>query len=390
MEITRVVQQFKTDFDLAQKKEKSLEQSLEQLMKNARGNPVAIKLRELETETNANRALYESLLGRFKEAEQQTSYQTAESRVVAPATVPQSPSYPNPGRSLMMALVGGLMLGVGAALFREYVESGFTTFEQIESTLKLPVLSALPDVTDVERTVEGRVLEFPEFVAAKPLSRVGECIRTVRVSTRMSNIDHPPKVVLVTSSVPSEGKSTLALSLAYSAAAGGLKTLIMDCDLRHPSVSHFFGLDQRKGGLTDLLLGTVQPEQAFVRGPIASLAILPAGTSTLHPPDVLGSDKMKQLLAGLREAYDVVYIDAPPLLPVIDASLLVPLVDKIVYVVHWRSTARDVVQRSMQQIEGSRSKIAGVVLNKVHLDTLSTYSSYYGDYAKKYRNYYTQ
>jgi capsular exopolysaccharide synthesis family protein len=223
----------------------------------------------------------------------------------------------------------------------------------------------------------------------RPLSRFGESIRSVRVSTQMSNVDEPPKIVLVTSSVPSEGKTTMMLSLAASAAAAGQNTLLIDCDLRHPSMSKYFSVHERPG-LTDLLWGRVTADEVFLRGPIPMMTILPAGTTTRHPPDILGSDRLRALMQSAKEGYDTVFIDAPPLTPVIDSALLSKLADKIVFVIRWRTTPRDIVVRALQSIGDTRHKIAGVLINHTQLGKLASYAPYYSYYHKKYQAYYSE
>lgn len=387
-EMSRLVQTLKTDYEFSLRKEQSLQSSLDELtLAGNRDDGAVIRLRELEREAQSNRVLFDNLLSRFKEVEQQTTVSGPESRIVAPAFKPTGPSYPNKRGTLMMALIAGLAFGVGAAFLLEYVESGFATIEQVEHVLKVPVLAIVPQLSKREREFEGKVLPIPELVARRPLSQFGESIRSIRVGTQMSNIDEPPRLILVTSAVPSEGKTTIALSMAYSAAAAGQRVLVLDCDLRHPSSSRHFNLHEAPG-LTDLLLGEAPPEKVFAATSLPRLTIIPAGTTTRHPPDILGSERMRLLLDTLRTSYDAVYIDAPPTSPVIDAALLSTLVDKVVLVVQWRKTPRDVVRRSMQAIEQPRHRVAGIVLNNTQLGRMASYGTYYSYYGKQYQKYY--
>jgi exopolysaccharide transport family protein len=389
-EVSRVVSTLKTDFEFAQQKEASLSKSLQELTGGGQGNEQAvIKLRDLERQAQANKALYETMLTRSKEAEQQANLQTAESRIVMPAFEPGDPSYPDKRRMLIMALLGGLGLGFAVAFLLEYIENGFTTIEELEKALQLPVLAILPRLTEKERQIEGRgAVSIAEFVAERPLAQFSESVRSVRVSTLMSNVDSPPRVVLITSSVPSEGKSTLTSCLAYSAAAAGQKTLVIDCDFRHPSFSERFGLSSGPG-LTDLLTGEASAEQVLQAGPVPNLSVIPAGTMARHPPDILRSEKMSALLNGLRPVYDLILIDSPPVTPVIDSTILSKLADKVVMVVQWRSTPRDIVIRAVRGLDEGK-KVAGVVLNNVQPAVLSSYSSAYTYYHKRYHQYYSQ
>ena len=387
-EVGRVVANLKNDYEFALSKERSLETTLKELTgSEGRNDAPIIQLKELEREAEANKTLYETLLARFKEAEQQQSLQAAESRVVSPAVAPGGPSYPDKRRVLMVATVLGLTLGIGLTLLLEHLERGFSTVEQTEAFLQLPVLAAVPRLSVAECKIDQQALSVPEFILKKPLSRFGESIRSARVSAQMSDVDNVPKVLLVTSSVPSEGKTTIALSMAYSAALANQKVLLMDCDLRHPSTTKYFDLGEGPG-LTDFLLDQKAAKHSFFRGPVPGMTLLPAGTTTLHPPDLLGSEKFKQLLAAMRKPYDVIIIDAPPVTPVIDSVLLSQVVDKVVLVVHWRSTPRDVVARTINSIHDGRNKIAGVILNNAELGQMSRYAGYYNYYNKTYDKYY--
>jgi Mrp family chromosome partitioning ATPase len=153
-------------------------------------------------------------------------------------------------------------------------------------------------LTAAERTVNGKIYEPPNYCHIKPLSRYAEALRTLRMGVQMADVDTPAKVVLITSSVPKESKSTIALSLAYSALKAGLRTAIMDCDLRHPSVSKFFGLEASPG-LVDLLTGTSDVRQTILNH--EGLTVIPAGSKSQNPPDLLGSARMKELVEKLRK-----------------------------------------------------------------------------------------
>ncbi len=190
------------------------------------------------------------------------------------------------------------------------LNSGFSAPKEVEAILGRPVLSPVAMLLDSERKIEGKLLDPVEFLLKKPLSRYSEQVRTVRVGVQMSDVDQPPKVVLITSSVPKEGKSTLSACLAFSAAKSGLRVLLIDGDLRHPSTSKYFGLEGRPG-LVDFLTNTAPLESALVAaGPIV---VLPAGASTQNPADLLASGRMRALISNLRTAYDYIIIDSPPM-----------------------------------------------------------------------------
>jgi polysaccharide biosynthesis transport protein len=389
-EIGRVVSSLKTDYELAQKKEETLEQSLHDLTGGKDSNDKAmIRLRELEREAQADKTLYETLLSRFKEAEQQTNLPGAETRVIAPALLPPAPSHPNLRHMLGLSTLIGLSLGCCFAFMLENIENGFATMEDVEETLQLPVLAMIPRLPRRKCMLDGEPVAIPEYVADKPLSRFSELIRSIRVSAQMSNIDKPPQLLLVTSSAPGEGKTTVTQCMVYSAAAAGQKVLAIDCDLRHPTLSKDFGLSDGPG-LSDLLSGQVSANQAFCKGPLPNLTILPAGTIARHPPDLLGSEKLRALLEEMKTHFDLVVLDGPPVAPVVDCVLLSRLVDKIVFVVQWRKTPRNVVQRVVNALNEGAPKIAGVALNDVQLRKGAPYSASYGYYSRPYYRYYEQ
>ena len=212
-------------------------------------------------------------------------------------------------------------------------------------------------------------------------------MRTLRSGIHMSDVDQPPKVIHVTSSRPGEGKTTIAMSLAISAATSGLKVVLVDADLRHPSASRFFKLERKKG-LVDLLIGATTPQDVLIFQKELKLMVIPAGSKTLNPPDVLGSERMRLLVSHLVEKFDYVVIDTPPVGPVIDPAIVARLADKTIFVVQWGSTPRELVTNSVQQLS-THKRVAGVVLNSVVQDRAKKYGGEYY-YGKSYEKYYSE
>jgi capsular exopolysaccharide synthesis family protein len=378
-EVNRIVSNLRNEYDVAQKREKSLQESLERVSGNAgQSDAAAIKLRELEREADSNRALYENFLAKFKEAREQTTLETTESRVITPAVAPREASFPRRGPVFTIAIVLGLFLGVGVAFSLESLASGFQTSEQAEDTLGCPTLAFLPKVTRDQVDPATGDLGIVAHIVAKPFSRFAEGVRTIRTGVLLSNLDQPPRVLMCVSTVPGEGKSTLAGSLAASGAQAGKKVLLIDGDLRNPSTSNRFNLGKRPG-LVELLSGTASVSETFVAPGNMPFTILPAGHHTTNPTDVVASQKMAQMLRSLSQEFDLIIIDCPPLLAVSDGLLLANVVDSIVYVVEWNRTAREAVKRAMNMLDYNRDKVAGVVLNKVDAGRMRTYS-YYGEY----------
>jgi capsular exopolysaccharide synthesis family protein len=208
----------------------------------------------------------------------------------------------------------------------------------------------------------------------------------MRVGIQMADVDRPAKVVLITSSVPQEGKTTSAISLAYSAVKAGQKVALIDCDLRHPSVTKYFGLESSPG-LVDLLTGAADREKILSK--MDGVWVLPAGAKSQNPPDLLGSERMRQIVEGLREVFDYVVIDSSPVGPVIDAKVLAGIVDKVIFVVRWASTPREIAAEQIEALCGRR-KLAGVLLSLIdesrapRYGPYSHYSGYY--YSQYYRS----
>jgi polysaccharide biosynthesis transport protein len=231
--------------------------------------------------------------------------------------------------------------------------------------------------------VDGEILEPAEYLVKRPLSQYSESIRALRVSLQMADVDNPPKVVLITSSTPAEGKSTLAVSLAFSAAAAGQRVLLIDCDLRRPQLSRLFGLET-KPGLVDVLTGNAEVEDVLADR--AGLTMLPAGSKTPNPPDLLGSAKMQSLLTAARATYDYVVLDSAPVGPVVDSRVLSHVADKTIYVVRWRATPREIALQNLDLVRMDR-KVAGIALNLVDETKTSRYGAnayYSGRYQNRY------
>jgi len=386
-EVARIITNLKNDYDVATARESSLQASLDQLTgQSGDDSSIGIKLRELERGNAANKTLFENFLSRAKITQEQTAFEEREARIISPAVKPKSPSFPKKAIFIPLALVVGMGLGIAGAVALDLLSSGFSTPKEVEAKLGRPVLAAVPLLTDGERRFEGKVLDPINYLMKKPLSRYAEAVRSIRVGVQMADVDQPPKIVLVTSSVPKEGKSTLSSCLAFSAAKGGQRTLLIDGDLRHPSTTKYFGLEQRPG-LVDVLTGAVAPEVAIVAaGPIV---VLPAGSNSQNPSDLLGSLRMRQLVARLREAYDYVIVDSPPVAPVIDARVLAGLADKIIYVVRWQSTSREIVADCLEQLAPER-KVAGIAFNVVNESKTPRYGPYSYYSGKNYTGYYQQ
>ncbi|MGF7161651.1 exopolysaccharide transport family protein [Rhodoligotrophos appendicifer] len=392
LEVSRVVANIKNDYEVALTRAESLQESLEKLQSGIEGNKSAtIRVRELEREASANRALYEAFLGRFKEVSQQETLQTPEARIIAKAFAPTSASYPNKKLALAIAFVGFCGIGVGLAFLTEHLDDSFKSSAQVEEVLKLPVLATVPLMLASQLKSDKGVIPAEKFAVNKPLSTYAEAIRALKMEILLSNIDQPPRVVMVTSAVPAEGKTTLSSNLASFAAHTGMKVLLMDADLRHPALTNRWlgeGADSAPG-LVEFLVGQVSAESVLLKDPETHLHFLPASQRVQNTAEVLESAKMRDWLRRARDLYDLVIVDSSPITPVVDSRVLAKEVDSILLVVEWDKTPREVVMSAMRNLGPNAHRIAGVALNKVNVKKMSGYSPYgYGYAYGKYPHYY--
>jgi polysaccharide biosynthesis transport protein len=364
----------------------------EQAMREATGQgglnyEDSVRLRELERTAAVNKSLFEDFLQKAKITDEQSTFRAREARVITPAQT-GGKSFPNTNRVLLTALFVGLGLGIGGAFAMEKLSAGFTTPGQIEKAIGVPVLASVRRMEKAKLLgKQGEAVPLVFYQIHHPLSPFSEAIRTLRSGIHMSDVDRPPKVIHVTSSRPGEGKTTIAISLAISAASAGLKVALVDADLRHPSASRFFKLEQEKG-LVDLLIGATPFEKVLRFQNDLKLTVIPAGSKTLNPTDVLGSERMKLLVSHLGETFDYVVLDTPPVGPVIDPVIVANLADKTIFVVQWASTPRELVETSLRQVS-THKRVAGIVLNSVNQDRARKYGGEYY-YGKNYEKYYSE
>jgi capsular exopolysaccharide synthesis family protein len=387
-ETQRMVQAVNNEYALA----KARLSATEQAMREATGQgglsyDDSVRLRELERTAAVNKSLFEDFLQKAKITDEQSTFRPQEVRIIMPAQR-GGQTFPNTRKALLTALFIGLGLGVGGAFAMEKLNAGFTTPRQVEDALGVPVLASLHRM-DRGRLLskDGKTIPLVYYYLHYPLSAFSESVRTLRSGIHMSDVDRPPKVIQVTSSRPGEGKTTIAMSLAISAAFSGLKVALVDADLRHPSVSRFFKLEQAKG-LVDYLIGAAAFETVVRFQNDLKVVVIPAGSKSLNPTDVLGSERMKALVSHLKETFDYVVLDTPPVGPVVDPVIVTNLVDKTLFVVRWASTPRELVETCLQQVS-THKRVAGVALNSVNQDRARKYGGehYYG---KRYEKYYSE
>ena len=378
-EAERIFGNMKNAYESAVRRQQSLEGNLQKLTA-ARGNSaVYIKLQQLRRVADADRTLYENYLSQYNEISQRRTLQDASERIIAPAALPESPS--SPRRILFYGVAGVFGLGGGLllAFLREYFRTGVKTGTEVEQSFGCPVLGVVP-FAQHGKFPHTTYKRLADTVIGAPLSHFSEAVRTVRIGLELWSPASVSKVVLITSALPGEGKSTVAMALAASSARSGQNTVLLDCDLRQRTVSEVLG--RKQPGLSELLRGTAKVADVMDLDPVTNTCIISAGSTVLNPTDLLMSQRMRDLIAHLRNHFDYVVIDAPPLLPVIDALPLATMVDKILVIVEWSRTSRISVTEALKVLRPEAERIAGIVLNKVDPKQLTHYG-----YNRSYRKY---
>jgi len=385
-ELERIVANLENEVLVARSRTQSLEESLaEEQGQRSAGESARIRLRELTRQAEANRGLYESFLGRFKETREQQGIQEADAQIISRAALPVAPSYPRKGLFAAAGFLASWLVGFGVVFVLERLDHGFRTGRQLEETLGHPVLASIPELSGADAQVDGEILSPPDYGLARPLSLYGEAMRALRTALVLSNVDAPPRVVLFSSSMASEGKTTTALSLARSVARSGKRVVVVDADLRRPAVARGLGFEPQSG-LLEYLAGEVALGDAIVADEASGMDVLPAVAGAVSAPDLLGSQKMRTLLEKLRTDYDLVLVDSPPLLVVSDATVLGQLCDKLVFVVRWEQTAREAAEDAARRMAQFEIEVAGVVLSRIDTRRASEhgYGSQYAADASKY------
>lgn len=383
-EVDRVVKNSDNEVAIARARVQSLAASLSQLEgKSTDESRDRVRLSELETTAASTRALYESFVEKFKQTEGQDDVQAPDARVISVAQVPMLASSPNKTRSLQLAGIGGLVLGFFFAFLIEKLDSGFRTAAQVEALLRVPVLTSVPEVGGLL----GKSGKLIDQVIDKPTSGFVESLRGIQVGLVLSNVDRRPKVVLVTSALPAEGKTTIAVGLARLAARAGQKVVLVDGDIRRPGVAKSFGMAVTKNDLVDLLTGTAQLTDVLRKDRATDLILLTTRKLASTASDLLGSQAMEGLIATLKDSFDLVIIDSAPVLPVNDSRILAGLADAIVFAVRWEKTPRAAVQQAVQALSAVGASIAGLVLTRAHARRFQYYSYGYQSYSA-YNKYY--
>lgn len=363
-EVGRIADSVADEARVARAREQALADGLAGLERRRAGEGAAsAALLSLEGEAAAARALHESFLRRLKEASEQVALQAPDARVVSPAAVPVRPSWPR--KTLVVATAGGvgLLLALTLVFVLERLDRGLRRPEDAERRLGRPAVGQMPllrkGVADAVATEE---------------------MRQIRTALGLLPGARPPQVVAVTSSVPGEGKTTLCLWLARTAAAGGKRVALVDADLRRPRLGELAGATAGSD-LAAVLAGEAPLADALRPGPAEGLSVLPGRALGGAAGDILGGPAMRRLIDALREDFDLVVVDTPPVLPVADARVLAPLADAVLFAVRWEKTPDLVAREGLERLAAA-GPAPLVVLTQVDLKRLASYG--YGGYERYY------
>lgn len=404
-ELGRIAESYKSDYEIATTREANLSADLARLIADSQGtNRDRLGLRDLESQAQVYHTIYDNFLQRYMEAIQQESFPITEARVISTAAPPLQKS--SPISSLVLAIAGalGLILSCGAATLREAVDRVFRSSRQVEESLQttclavLPALKQLPagmparsgtlpaDLKGTERVrkASSTKREFLRYVVEEPLSSFAEALRSVKVAADINRDIKDSRVIGVTSTVPKEGKSTVSSNFAQLIAHSGKRAILVDGDLRNPTLTRSL-LPDEKVGILEVMAGKVPLANAISIDEQTGLAFLPAVIESrlLHTNEILSSDAMKRLIEMLRKTYDYVIVDLPPVAPVVDVRATTNIIDAYIFVIEWGKTGINLVQHQLAGMPEVHNRMLGVILNKANVKILERYEYYYGSYYHK-------
>src|SRR5712671_1090646 len=386
----KILNGLESDYREAQQRETLLTQALDQ--QKAETNQMAGKLVEyniLKREAEGDKTLYEGLTTKLKETAISAGLRSSNIRVVDPAMIPSTPARPAKARNVALGFLVGLVGGIGLALMREYLDNTVKTPDDVETLSRLPSLAVVPEFTgsNGDGKVKASLAGFPsnghskriELVAHHlPKSQMSEAFRALRTSILLSQADHPPQVILVTSALPREGKTTAAANLAVTFAQLGDRTLLIDADLRKPGVGRLLNMtDGKYAGLSSYLAGVSSLDLVTVPHPtIPNLVAIPTGPLPPNPADLLSSHKLADALQHLRSEYKFIVIDSPPIMAATDAVILSVQADGVLLVVRSGETPKEAFTRARDLLVSVKCRLLGVVLNAVDSTAPDYYYSY--------------
>ena len=379
-EVAKVVDSVRTEFEVTRNEERELRAALDRQTAEALAlDRAGIEYGVLAREADSARRIYESLLQRADETNVTGELRTSAIRIVDAAEMPLRPSRPRRGRTVLFGVFGGAFLAVGLVFFVDYLDGRVKTPADVRSHLGQPYLGMLPKVAlkDPDQTRFRLGSSVPENFAA--------AIRTIRTSLFFSSAEEGCRSVVVTSAEPGDGKSVMACNLAIAIAQSGQRTLLVDADLRRPQL-HEYWEHERAPGLSDVMVGQAKADAAVRKTKMAGLSVLTAGKRSPNPTELVASRRFETFVASQREHFDWIVFDAPPVLPIADATIVAHAVNHVLFVADAEATHRRTAVVALDRLTAAGANVAGIVLNKVDLDAHPYYYSQY--YRRDYRRYY--
>ena len=386
-EVAKIISSVNGDVEAARAKEAELQQQVSQLEQQAGGlGQQEVELRQLQREAQSTQAIYEDFLSRSQELREQQDIQQPDARILSPSSVSPDKVYPRYRLTMIVAILAGFGIGVVAIGLLERLDDSLRSGKQIEDLTGRPLVGMIP------RLARRKLRQFTpaRFAIENPTSAYAEALRSAFTAITLASVDEPPRVILVTSSLPGEGKSTFACSLAGLIARSNpvKRTVIVDCDLRRSSVVSSLGLPATGGTINEYLAGSKTLHQTLGRDESSGLYYIPAARNTANSAEILNSNTMRAFVQGLAGQFDLIILDTPPLKTVSDALVATQLADYIVFLVQWEQTSRELAVSALNQMRDLRKNV-GVVLAQVDVRRHMRYGySDHGYCNPKYRDYY--
>ena len=386
LELEKIVAVLSNELALAKQRSASLTAQLATANESlGTRNKAEVELAELEREAQANRDLYTRFLNRLKFLNEEQELIDAGARIVSAAIPPNKPTFPQPSVIFVAGFVASVLSGGIIALIREGLERGLRHSRQVEQALGLATLGMVPKLTRLKNGQKPF-----RYLHEKPLSGYAEAVRNIHVAIQYGWVSRRNQIILVTSSLPNEGKTTLAMSLATSAAESGSSTLLIDLDFRNPSIGADMEYVRPDVNIVNYLNGTKSWEETLHAEPdIRNLAIIPGCRGVSNPIHCLESSELEEFLSQMRKEYDLIILDAPPVLGISDTRVATRLADAVILAVQWGQTKVDVAQNCVKTLAQHDTAVAGVVLTMI--DVKKHAKMAFGDaeqYYKKYKRYY--
>ncbi len=390
----RAIRAARSDYQVAQERYRKLSRSVDGQREIVdRLNEDSIELNILKREVETNRAIYDGLLQRLKETGVSSALESNSIKMVEQADPPRGVTSPKKSRDAVLALLLGLFLGVGTAFAVEGLDNSLKTAEDVLQHLRLPTLGMIPSLDSIDQQRKRRfgwkratTPRSPILALEDPLAHPEwslEAYRSLRTSILLSHSGKPPQTIQITSALPAEGKSTTVANVALTLAQTGARTLVIDLDLRRPTMGGLFGVSE-ESGMSTFLSGNSDLSSQVIQTAYPNLFVVPAGPAAPNPAELISSERMGHGLKLLEEYFSYIIIDTPPALEITDAVALSPCVDGVIMVTRSGYTPRDAVRRATQRLQAVGAKLLGVLLNDVDM-TSSEYGYYGRDY---YKNYY--